>query len=363
MSLFQRHDQSRCPTAHRHSFRKRPPRNPPVINPHVLPFVLPFKLTGGVQLGGPLRNGAPTAVALAGSIDGSPKRDVVVVAYEWPEHMRVPERKEERERRLIERLNADYRLEHRRPFYEDVLPGPDPPDFHCRHGAEAVGVECTQWVNRERVEAGAAFEDIRSAVLKARGKRFARLRGHVVYVSLPEGGELPNPERVVELLVRHDPAHPGYAGLPESISDHPASRDGAIVVTAAPLSQPPRLGFGKAVGFELSLGYPSVFEGSILWQRFLETVARKDVAGTQHLVISVGAPIASGFAYPGDALGFSLIATRIQETDISASHLDTVLLHVWPWRAIGRIAVGTKGCDWLCGSAGLPDFATLPPPG
>jgi hypothetical protein len=170
---------------------------------------------------------------------------------------------------------------------------------------------------------------------------------------------MPDPAEVLDVLAGHDPNHPGYDGLPEDASDYPISRQGRFTVTAARLSHPPRHGFAAIAGFELSLGYPTVLEGAVLWDRFLTMITRKDVAGTDHLIISVGAPVSSGLAYPGDAIGFDMVVARLEKTVISAIHLSAVLLHVWPWRAIARVVVGRTGCEWLCGGTSLPDLRAM----
>jgi hypothetical protein len=77
---------------------------------------------------GGFRYGAPTALAVAGSLEASGEK-VAIIAYEWPQSFAPVASQADLENLHIRRFEADLQFHGIPVPYEDLQRGADPPDF------------------------------------------------------------------------------------------------------------------------------------------------------------------------------------------------------------------------------------------
>ncbi len=179
--------------------------------------LFPIDVPEGVALSdmfmGVRRFGAPMVFGGTGTEIES-QEAVRMVAFEWPTAYTLTVEKTAKELQHLNRFNVDIRAETRRPLYSSIQQvEDDPPDFRCiTQDGRTRGVECTQLVLQERLEAEARFRRLRRALLGTSRHRLQHLQGHVVYVALEPrsaGQRQPKLSELVRALIsgleQHDP--------------------------------------------------------------------------------------------------------------------------------------------------------------
>lgn len=151
----------------------------------LFPFEVPEGITVEGFFVGRLRLGAPTLFGLRGGEVDS-QAPMTIVAFEWPTSYTPTVDKGAKELQHLNRSKVDVRAETRQPVYVSTERVEyDPPDFRCTTPeGDTRGVECTQLVLQERLEAEARFRRLRRALPSASRHRLQHLQGHVVYVAL-----------------------------------------------------------------------------------------------------------------------------------------------------------------------------------
>lgn len=174
----------------------------------LFPFELPEDVKASNMFLGPFRLGAPTLFGGTG-VELRSQNRVRIVAFEWPAEYAPVSDKAAKERQHLNRFNVDYRAGTGHAAYASIEQNlNDPPDFRCFAADSERGVECTQLVVQDRLEAEASFRRLRSGLLRESQLRVRHLEGHVVYVALDPAASKRVPDAVTALmsgLEEHDP--------------------------------------------------------------------------------------------------------------------------------------------------------------
>jgi hypothetical protein len=314
----------------------------------VIPIVPPPELASVDQsLRIPDRDGGPLLMWQLGR-DANGKR-LAAILFERPQQIRARRTKEMTEEQHLERFLVDWRNGVGPPPFETHRRGSEPPDFFVtREGVEA-GLDVTQFVLRDRVEAYATFRELCEEALRRGPRRFRRLRGQIVYLGMTQHNQRRLKRRigdVVDVLEQLDPP-PTPMWEADDAGGATALFDGGALI-AGPLQRAATGTFYGFMGFELAFAYSSVAYADVAWAALQRLVSRHDNSLTKTLVVSVGAPIFDGFAYPSDgAVAFLALAHANDGNALVARHIEEVYVHVWFARAIHRLVPGTAGQECL----------------
>jgi hypothetical protein len=211
------------------------------------------------------RFGAPTVIGIAGSYrdNGEPAS---LVAFEWPDSYQ-PREQAALEALHFERLMADLRAGGIPAMYETVTPGPNPPDFLCTFEGRQIGVEMTQLVLQERVEAAEYFEKVKQGFVSKGPGAFAHLAGRVVYVALdPQARRVPSVGDLVDRVAALQPVDPPHGPeLPEQLDVEAHVAEHPPVHLTSALVTPTGTLFFNVMGFEVALAYSTAVEQGRAW--------------------------------------------------------------------------------------------------
>jgi hypothetical protein len=188
-----------------------------------------------------------------------------------------------------------------------------------------------------RRDAVSRLRRVESAIA-AHGGDFARLSGWTILLwedllAAPDFGD-GQAERIAEHLAQLDPTtqiveHSGPR-LPENIDlpdlAIPSARANALPLPPGTLPITTR--FASRQGFELGLGQSPTVSLSELHDKIRQTVARKDLAGNDELLITCGAPDGTGFLWPAESMTFEFLRRHGLPT-VSTTHLRRVYLYSW----------------------------------
>jgi hypothetical protein len=325
--------------------------------------VFPSHFAKGLQISsmffGPLRSGAPTVFGATGKeLDsGEPVR---VVSFEWPEAYSPSGATAAKELQHLNRLNADIQLGTGKPLYTSIAANEsDPPDFQCKTDDGPRGVECTQLVLQDRLEAAARFGRLRGATVGGYRHRLRHLNGYVVYVALNPFGGQSDPfdlktlaSDLVAGLQRHDPT------IAASLTKAPQQMPPSVVtvfqggtISSWPLTSDPGTLYSGTMGFELALSYSSTITETEAWKGFSRVVQDNahDAQGVDDLVVSAEAPTTDGLAYPSDAALAQAVLERAATASLTTRHIRNIYLHVWGTRGVFRLIPGQPGVETISG--------------
>jgi hypothetical protein len=290
----------------------------------------------------------PMLIACAGR-DAQGRR-LALITNEYPEPIRFRREKETGEEHHLERFRADYRHATRTDPFDGFRRGPDPPDFLVSRGTDEVGLDVTQMVLRQRVEAHEGLQELRQAALMCGRKVFRRLHGYILQVSLVDrsGNWKPMIEKTLDAFALLDPRprrtdvwHPDLSSGAETIV---RIGDDEGWATAGPLREALAASFYGVMGFDIAQAFPTLVSATEAWELLQTLVARHDKPGNEELLVSCGAPVGGGFAFPSDIVTGSLV---IDEADagsiLQAAYVKKVYLHSWLVRSIHVLEPGKPG--------------------
>jgi hypothetical protein len=312
-----------------------------------------------VMLGG-FRHGAPTAVAVAGSLEAS-REKVAIIAYEWPQSFAPVESQADLEYLHIRRFEADLQLHGIPVPYEDLQLGANPPDFWVSLNSKRVGLDLSQIVLTERAAAADIFKKVRSEVAVHSRRDFRHLAGHVVYVTYDSAtAGLPPKKRsesdeLVSALKRFRPSAGASAHLPSHLPPGTTETFAGGVISARPLTTAPAGAFYGAMGFELAPAFQTTISISEAGDSLRRLVKSHDKPEIHTLVVAAGAPTRAGLAFPSDSLVGRLALEDLARTPFKTEHLARVIVHFWDSRAVVDVDPRTTKFSVLCGDLSLND--------
>src|SRR4051812_11296364 len=124
------------------------------------------------------------------------------IAYERPTLWReLNARKEDRELTCLHRFMRDYERHTNSAFGESPRRGADPPDFVLERPSGTAGVELTQLVYQERIEAWKSVSFLKRKLPGIKRDTFRHLHGLCVYVSYGAAGAPTADRRALNELV------------------------------------------------------------------------------------------------------------------------------------------------------------------
>jgi hypothetical protein len=317
----------------------------------LVPLEILGKTTIEGQLVGPTRCGLPTLVAGYGHQEG---RSCCIVAAEWPDYYRPHRDKSSKEQQHMNRFLSDWRTGLGNAPYESLLAG-DKPDFAGVDERGPIGIDLSQLVVQDRVEAAARFARLRSELYQVGPKRLRHLRGRILYVNLGHDadGALELNEALPALLnaiEQHQPYDGNYQqGMPSALDARHIQTFESGRLTSAALSGLPSSPFFGTMNFEIALAYSTTIYDEDAFAALQRLVVDHDQHGYDDLIVSAEAPTVEGYAYPSD---YVLVRGALQEARthaLSAKHLSRVYLHDWSTRGIYRLDPGENGVSHLCG--------------
>jgi hypothetical protein len=236
------------------------------------------------------------------------------------------------------------------PTYGQVRAGGDPPDIVVDRDGVERGIELTQMADEGRRSTMGRLDVVR-AVIDARPKMphlvgwqinlWAEdlaapdfLRGHAEEI-VDRLRELDPKSH--EILLPPGPLPPVFPKIERIVTSRGLSAQAQrLSGPAVPLTR-----FGSRHGFELGLYRTTQLTRAATIDRLLETVRRKDVEGTDELVITFGAPDHSGFRWPAEVFVFEWL-TSLDVPTIETTFIDRVWLFGWD-RRIVELSVGRIG--------------------
>jgi len=286
---------------------------------------------------GPLRDGLPTVLAIVGS-DANGRR-AAVVQFERPDMYRR-RGKQSKEELHLERFILDSKAQDGAALFDTFRSGSDPPDLVATRNGKELGVDLTQLVLQDRAAANAAFRAIRKEAVTRGVRRFRNLRRQLVYIVFgPETGGLPplsadGVARVLDAMERLEPLQqPLTSTAPELPLGSAAVFEGGRLA-AHPLTRPLKSSFFNVMGFEIAFAFTSVLYQDEAWQKLQRLVTQHDSTSVDALVVSVGAPVQDGTAYPSDIIAAAFVEEQALTMPLRADHITEVYLHGWDLRKI-----------------------------
>lgn len=91
--------------------------------------------------------------------------------------------------------------------------------------------------------------------------------------------------------------------------------------------------FFTATGFEVGFGMLTIHRPADAWEQLVNIIRRKDKAGSDDLIITVGGPDHDGYSYPSEQV-LADLALEFSGVPPETHYLSTVRLHYW---STGRI--------------------------
>jgi hypothetical protein len=300
---------------------------------HAVPYSIPKGMEVEERVWAPSQDGAPSLTALLGAYPGGEK--LAVVLMDRPSSFRSRRAKQTMEEHHLERFIADYRRGAGESPFESHRRGADPPDFVVVADDRERGLEVTQFVFQEQVEAHAAFREIRSAVVARGPHRFRQLRGQIVYVgvgsrALGRVGDLA--DGIPDALERLN-SQMGAGRLVTGADGPPPFEafEGGVLM-AGQLWQASGGSFYGLMGFELALCHPTAIYEEEAWRRLQALVAAHDKPGVEALLVAICAPVADGLAFHSDAVVAMLVERASQP--LEAKHIELIFFHTWLTRRV-----------------------------
>jgi hypothetical protein len=299
----------------------------------------PYMVSVDRQLSLAHRAGFSMVSACAG-LDAEGSR-LALIFREYPEPVRFRRRKAVAEEHHVDRFIADYRRGVGSDPFEHARRGPDPPDFIVTAEGTEIGLDVTHLVLRERVEAHEGLQELRQAAQMRGPNAFRRLQGHVVYVALASRDYHWKPmiEKTLDAIETLDPRprpkgmwDPDRPGEPRKLA---TIGDSEGRVSAGVLQEIAPSPFYGRMGFELIQCQPTVLYSDDAWRRFQRLVSDHDKPGIDWLLITAGAPVGSGYAFPSDIVTALLVFEQASAGKaLEADHIQKVYVHAWPFRSI-----------------------------
>jgi hypothetical protein len=281
--------------------------------------------------------------------------------------------KDEREVTQLRRFLRDYERTNKFDFGENPRRGNDPPDFIIERAGENAGVELTQLVYQDRIEAWEAMQSVKQGLLTVSRDRFSHLAGRCIYVSfgtesgMPPAGKRgrqelaaalqqfkPNPEpAILPTTTARSPAiQPGpwttafteLDRLPDTLPAGTVQRIGRISLMSAPLSPHEPGLLARQRGFDVALSIQTDVWESAAWSAFTERVASKDRPGSDVVIVSCGAPVIKGFSFPSDELAAEAVEVAGERHALPPTdYVSTVYLHTWGPERVARFRPDSPG--------------------
>ena len=289
--------------------------------------------------------GTIAASGFSGSDDAG--QPVVAVHRERPAEFSLPRGKKATESVHVEKFRMDSRSRGGGDPFVTIRPTKvDPPDFIASdQRRKTVGIECTALADESRRSAYGALRALKRRLEIVGPSQFRHLRDCALYVYFGDTVR-PNPPR----SATEDMA---YEGLIDAIrtlivdrsllwqegprpSTPPSPSDIGIQTTpfgdsahAAPVNddyQPTR--FMARMGFDLVLGYTTVYRLSEVQELMRNLIRRKDKAGNDWLLITAGGPNAQGLTFAGEEFVAGLLFDH-EFAFPPPSNIERILLHRW----------------------------------
>jgi hypothetical protein len=294
-------------------------------------------------------SGAAYFAVVGSAPDGSP---LLAIAAEWPlSWLRTaqPLSKFDRELLQLRRFSTDQAVATGTHAFRDVQPGPDPPDATVMTDAGPMGVECTLLTIGDRRAAHNLFLQLRERLQASDPVHFAQLAGHVVYVwfrdaDLPDGPPiLPHRRRDAAALDALVQELAEYVPDDEALRQ-PAGGEKAAEVLTMPLADTAEGARFYAVpltggapgsmlytlaGFDIGLAYSSVLTAGDVWSEVQRLVDGHDRPGVDLLLITAGAPDASGVVFPAEEAVAAFLVDHPLGLSRRPAHIENVVLHSW----------------------------------
>ena len=271
---------------------------------------------------------------------------VVAVCHERPAEFSLPVGKLGAQVLHLEKFRVDSRARGDGDPFLSVRPTEvDPPDFACvdRDG-RVVGVECRALADERRRAAYGHLNRLKRRLEMVGASAFQHLRDCAVYVYFEHDGELgmPRPEReataydALVAAIRDLPVHRAALWLDDDQQMPEQAPDIGLLSTAfgdrthaAPVNddyRPSR--FMRRMGFDLILGFTTLYRLSDVESGLNAAMAKKDRPGNDWLLLTAGGPNQQGLTFPGEELVSSLVVEH--PPIISApAELRRVILHRW----------------------------------
>lgn len=268
------------------------------------------------------------------------------------------------ERIHLERFRSDYLNATGDLPFDRVTAGSDPPDFVVDTDDGTEGIDCTVLAIEDRRRAYSLFAHLRARLLElADDTNLDHLRDSVVRVWFGPGNELPPKrsdinavEALVETLRSAELNRERITGVSREISQEGFPQrfpEGGAAIFWTPDGQagfqivPVNSGelggeFAEQTGFACELSMSTEVRESQVREEYRRLVEQHDQTGTDHLLITLGAPDRSGVRYPAEEQLLSLITEDVVTVD-RTNHIRTVTLHAWGSGTIGQIGVGGRG--------------------
>ncbi|WP_370127390.1 hypothetical protein [Streptacidiphilus sp. EB103A] len=291
--------------------------------------------------------GIPLAVGVGGKTDqGAALLSIIAESPSTWIRTAVSIDKQELELLHLQRLATDCRLATGVEIYDAVFPvppGQDPPDLHSQKGDEKVGWELTVLSDGKRRLAYALFAEVNRRLVFQQRHRISHLAGYHVnmwfglandraglpFKSTNEAGY----DQIIEALVAHRPDPNQFAAsngtIPQQLEDFgPVQTVEQVSFTSAPLlngvADSPLYAM---TGLTTGLAFQSDHVASEEWESVQNIVQRKDKPANNRLLISVGAPDASGRCLPSEEMLAEFLIANPEP--VTATHLSSVIVHFW----------------------------------
>ena len=192
------------------------------------------------------------------------------------------------------------------------------------------------------------------ALLQEPRERFAHLTGHIIYIWFGGGKNAQRkPPRsraaihaIIDELANYRPDPTTFtsglerpeAGLPQQIDI--GAFDFHTEVKEATFFAVPMQGayagslFFLRTGFEIGMAATTTISVPAIWARIWHHILDHDQSTIDHLIITIGGPDRSGFAFPAEAFLINAAVDNATSDIVTASlsgieHLSRVTLHFW----------------------------------
>ena len=290
-------------------------------------------------------DGGTLAASGIGGTSGSGE-PTVVVSHERPAEFSMPASKQATELVHLEKFRVDCRARGGGdPFVSARPSAKDPPDFVCSDVTQrALGVECRALADESRRSAYGQLRELERRLESAGKSAFRHLRDTTVYVYFAaEDGRLGAP--------RPRASNHAYGALVETICGLPVNRVALWQEAGPPAPTAPDIGlrttafgdrahaapvndnyrpsrFMRRMGFDLVLGFTSIYELSDVRRSLADLVARKDEPSNDVLLLTAGGPNPQGLTFPGEEFVAGLLFEHGAALN-APRHLGRMILHRW----------------------------------
>lgn len=294
----------------------------------------------------------PRGAALLGVTTGDdrPGEPVIVVMFDLPQQKFSPVDKRVQETRDVDAFLRDI-LPADRITYPCIANLDEPPDVFANIDGKQFGIEATQFLPPDQdldksvsiVGRWMLFEKLRDKILRDETNLFAQHQGTLAVINFGKTGDTsaerlpPKPagvDSVVEELKSVQPilrdgrtaANPPLTLQDSEVLRWSADRSCFFTWTALPPWYTSR--FYDKMGFELALGYYVTLTQTDLRKELRRLIEDHDNVETETLVVTVNAPVRTGWEFPTNALMAKMLFDDEQPLNGWApSHIKRIALH------------------------------------